>query len=162
MNAKATSNKLLRDSMRMAELLNDRFVALGRLLDSATNASKVKSAMQKAMGRDGAVKADRAGAPSKNDPRHTPRRAVEMARRVRTRLSDLHLRVGQSIYEVEARGPQTARVTEQLCALLDEIERLEDVLRRLGAESRGPQAAQTLTEAESLFGEPPRAGGSED
>ncbi len=103
---------------RVADLLNERFVALARLLDGVTRqgerlwGSKAPEKTQDPAASEG-------------------QRRREIVRRAQVRLSELHLHVGEKVYQLDADDEVSEAVARQLCALLEEIDRLEDVLRRI-------------------------------
>jgi hypothetical protein len=160
---------LLPNVVRLADGLNERFVALGRVLDDWTR--RGERAMVKAVSvrvRRRIKAAEHAASPPCPDSpaaASRPERSEEvnggdlsrtaraeadrrlrdddLARRARVRLSDLHLRVGRSIYQLDAQSQSGDKdaIERQLRALLDEIERLEGILKCLddGAPSPRPE-----------------------
>lgn len=107
------------DPMYVADLLDERFVAIGRFIDGA--AQKGASLVRRTL-------------PQRSDAARgvavEQQAQRELTQRARVRLSDLHLRVGQSIYELERHKGETGETRQQLSALLEEIERLEAHLGR--------------------------------
>lgn len=117
--------RLLAGSARMADTLNENFVALARRADDLVN--KAERAVLQRVSR---VSPEEMGDGTDSEE------ADQLGRWVRVRLSELHLRVGQSLYDLED-SPQQSEATpdtvrHQLLALLREIERLEEILRRVG------------------------------
>lgn len=119
--------------LRVSDLLNERFVAMARLADEASrHGTQIMRRRLPNCQASPAISQSVDLAGQQED-------AVVL---VRARLSDLHLRVGQSIYHLEKERTDSEPVTRQLIALLDEIERLGSFLRRVdGDEDSSPLGA---------------------
>ncbi len=142
-NGKGDASRLGAGALQLADLLNERFVAAGRVVDNlARRGERIVSRGFSRCGGDDRVAASRVRL-----------RADGMASWAARRLSDLHLRVGQSIYELEAGGACEEAVTAQLLALIGEIERLEDVLRRFDGGQGRESNKEPLSEIERFFDE---------
>jgi len=130
--------RLLLAPVRVADLLNEQFLSLARGADNLMR--KAERTLSRKPARE----------PAPTDTSADEERDTnELARWARVRLSELHLRVGQSIYRLESGGTETEPVKRQLFALLEEIERLEDILRAAGGVIED-SIPEDLKEIESL------------
>ena len=123
---------------RVSDALNDRFVSAGSAVGALSRRLTGLVARKSPASPAGLTEPE-------------PRAGQEkFAARARVRLSDLHLKVGQQIYLLETSSSDDEKISQQLVALLDEIERLETVLRKIDVEAE-PSTEETMAEVETFF-----------
>lgn len=136
------TERLVKAPARFAFDLNERFVTLARRADDLMRRAERTVTQKLSPGRDVVAEAETA-------------RRDRLSRWARVRLSELHLRVGQSLYQLEE-APEKGEsereaVRRQLLALLTEIDRLEEILSRAGSKPIAGPLASEVGQTDRLF-----------
>jgi len=117
----------------IVDRLNDRFVAAARAVDALLR--RARAAVRRKLLRPSATTENGARVQAAAPPL-----APALTEQARARLSDLHLRVGECIYQMASGRQDAGPIERQLRALLDEVERVEEILRQVGAPTDGALA----------------------